>query len=313
MVFAGRKAFAVLIALLPALGCTGEAYEDTDEIVESVGDTSALEVPVPDAADPWALALEASRDSILMGEPVYLVVRLVNQSNETRGVPDLLSPEFGFLQISIRRPGADQWSSYDPPVLLEGRGAEIREVPHDSSISTVVPIFFERDGWVFDEAGTYEFRGSFWWEELHAESAPAEIRVASPADEREREAARRFISAGRFVYLGGGAEADAVELVRLAESSAETAIGNYARVALAVASEGKGGTDCERVRALLLGTLPQVADPIVAADGYRVLAGCMKSVGRAGEAEVILDGYRRRHGKSDVLPEALDRLEGERR
>ena len=108
---------------------------------------------------PLCLDLQAPRDEVLFGEPLSLVVSLVNCSPVEQQVDDLLSPDFGFLQV-LMRPPDDKDQLYRPITKRDARGKRTRPLAPGDRLSALVPVYASADGWTLTRPGRYAFRAA---------------------------------------------------------------------------------------------------------------------------------------------------------
>jgi hypothetical protein len=274
----------------------------SDEIPAS-HDTAGSEAP------DWSLDLTPSRQVVRLGEPAFLSVGLTNRTSHTGRFPELLSPGYGFLTIQVRHPEAKGDVVYRSPLIREGRGKVLIELPPGATLSTLVPIFYDREGWFLDKEGTYEMRASLRWEDLRLHSPVVRMRVEPPVDARERAAAARFMTAGRFIFLNGGDPDGETTLREVAVNFPETSWARYAEITLELATHYSGNrANCARTVERLRSLLPQVEDPVFAVEAYAVLANCLRKSGHAEEAIRVYDDLVRTHPRADSLPGVRERL-----
>ncbi|HUP20691.1 MAG TPA: hypothetical protein VM778_12160, partial [Gemmatimonadota bacterium] len=185
-------------ALAAGLACAEAVEEPSSEAVEepaSEAAASAHAADAPAAPPTLELRLVPSRDTVRLGEPVHLYVRLRNRTDRAvrfHGPPD---PEYGFLELWIRAPAAEE-VRYRPPVRRERRGAGLVEVAPGDSLSVAVPIYYGGGGWTLERPGEYAFRALYAGPDLQVASDTARLAVRAPADDRERGAARAVMTAG---------------------------------------------------------------------------------------------------------------------
>ncbi len=250
------------------------------------------------------LQAELSRTRATLGEPVYLLVSLVNCGSEPRTVRDLLDPSFGLLVVEVRRP-ARSTVKYRSPVQRDGRGARRVELAPESALTVDVPIFADREGWRLDSPGRYLVSarypaGSDW---IHAEDA--ELRVEAPADDAGVQAARRMTrpDAARYLLFGDprGDAAGARVMREIRARYDGSVFATHALLALA----GHGDVDDPRDVDAAARAIEATPDPVAAA---RCAAGLSRSLledGRVSESKQIVEAFRAR-ARTVLLPSRLE-------
>ena len=269
-----------------ALAC---APPEEDPALDGADQGSAV---VPAGASDWCLSIAFAQPEVVLGEPVALAVELRNCSSETKEIRNLLAPELGLLSVYGRRPGEETEDLYFPAIRRDGRGTPSVTVEPGEAVRSRVPVYFGRDGWFLDEAGTYRFRAEFPVDDTYVRSAPVDLRVAEPEPDN-RLAANLFMSeaAARFFAFQGGDERGASVLRRLVSEYPGTPWATYADVALTLdqaLGHGAGPeSSCRETIPGLDARLARARDPLVVSEGYGHLAACLEGVGREGDADRV--------------------------
>lgn len=157
-----------------------------------------------------SLKIETERPSYALGEPIYLIVRVLNQGTAEAKLMPLLSPEDGLLAISVRDP-AGQGIGFEPLAARDRDTSPVALGP-GRQLATTFPIFFGATGWLFQAPGAYTVRAQF--DVLSGAGEPrliqAEPLVVTIRDEGA-EGARVLmngnsasIEAGSFLVWGSG-------------------------------------------------------------------------------------------------------------
>jgi hypothetical protein len=259
------------------------------------------------------LELEAPREPLHLGEPFSIVASLVNCGSAPQQVQDLLSPEFGFLQVWVR--AADGKELLHRPVInRDARGKPLRALKPGERLSAFVPVYCGPDGWVITQPGEYTFRAQYSAEATPLQSKPVSVDVVPPKGRTEQQAANLMMSreAGLLLISGRDERGEGSRRFEaLARQYSESPLASYARLALAVAGSRerfdpetktfvKAG--CEGSVEQLRRALPRVRDPLLAASGTASWIRCLRQLGREGEAEVARSNYLRSHPYARNVP-----------
>lgn len=157
-----------------------------------------------------SLKIETERSSYEMAEPVYLIVRVVNQGKTEVSVMPLLSPKDGLLAISIRDP-AGAGVGFQP-LASRDRDAAPVSIPPGGQLATTFPIFFGATGWVFRTPGRYTVRAEFDVQTGAGKprvirSAPMVVTIEDSRSENARtlmDGTPGSLEAGKFLVWGSG-------------------------------------------------------------------------------------------------------------
>ena len=174
----------------------GAALEDPEAFADPIVDNSGLK-----------LDLEAPK-SFALGEPV--VVEIILRLNDLRGKTvhrqALLHPNFGFVQIGIRKPNG-QVNLYEP--LLE-HCVEVETTMLDPekcpALYESAYIGYGKDGFYFDQVGMYKLRATYFaMDGSEVMSEVMNLRVREPLSSADEEVADLFFGddQGTLLYLLG--------------------------------------------------------------------------------------------------------------
>jgi hypothetical protein len=264
------------------------------------------------------LDLQASRDQVVIGEPFSLIASVVNCSAVDQQVDDLLSPDYGFLQLSIKPPeGKEQL--YRPIAKREARGKPTRSLAPGDRLSAFAPVYASADGWTITRPGRYVFRAQYSVDAARLESKPVAVDVATPQSEADRQAASIMVSreVGSFLITGSDQNGEASKrLTAIIEQYPQSRLAPYARVGLAIADSRdrfdpstktfrKDG--CERTTDQLA-RAPEISDPSLASAGTAAWIRCLKQLGRDKEVSGAISTFLRSHPaarKVTTLDQAL--------
>jgi hypothetical protein len=108
-----------------------------------------------------SLSFTASVDKVryVLGEPVFLTVRLLNTSAVPVSVPKYLDAGEGIIVVRITTPKRKTFG-YMPLTLIDSDMPMVTLKPREAT-ADVVPIFYGARGWTFPEPGTYTITAGF--------------------------------------------------------------------------------------------------------------------------------------------------------
>ncbi|MGH9349238.1 MAG: hypothetical protein ACRD26_18440 [Vicinamibacterales bacterium] len=160
------------------------------------------------------LRLEAPKQSYVVGEPVVLTVGLHNAGDTSQRVLPLLDPKYRFLNVEVRFPDDPEFSTFQPVLLADARGARMQVLEPGQSIHDEARVFFGSGGWVFKQAGSYEIRADYpapvpegrrFEDHGRLQSNVLNIIVKEPTTAPDRRA-RQLLGdqEGLFLLLGSG-------------------------------------------------------------------------------------------------------------
>lgn len=149
------------------------------------------------------LRLTASTElqSYILGEPVYLLLRLENIGDASQRVFGSLDPSDGAVEILVS--GAEAREQRFVPLVETDQDSGIMvDLAGADSLGAVAPVFFGANGWTFPTPGTYTltaiYRTPGTPQPLESRSAPVSIEVQASAD-----------GSGEFLVSEGNASAEA--------------------------------------------------------------------------------------------------------
>ena len=251
------------------------------------------------------LELQAPRGRVQLGEPVSLVASLINCSSAPQKVDNLLSPEFGFLQVVIQPPDAKE-QLYRPITNRDARGKRTQSLDPGDRLSALVPVYASADGWTLTRPGQYRFRAQYSVETARLESKPVEITVTPPPSEAERDAAEMMMSreVGWFLITGRDEKGEASKrLTTIVERYPNSRLAPYARVGLAVfdsrdrfdpSTKAFRKDGCQR-GADDLSRAPEIGDPSLASTGTAAWIRCLRQMGREKEVDGAIATFMKSH------------------
>lgn len=180
-----RRVACLPLALAIVVGCDAPAGGRWPR--QGVGDQGDANPPatVVTAGDLRLLA-SVERETYLVGEPVYLILRLENTGRQARLVFGSLDPSDGAVEIVVS--GRD---------TREQRFVPLVEADHDDSImvelvpgrplGVVAPVFFGANGWTFPAPGAYSLTATYRTsagdaQSMEVRSAAVNIEVRASGD-----------------------------------------------------------------------------------------------------------------------------------
>ena len=179
---------------------SGAALQDPRAFADPVEDRSGLKLTL------------RSRPSYLLGEPVVVEIRLESEGRSRPVVPRL-HPDFGFVQIGIKRPDGTV-VAYEPMI-------DHCVIPETVALGAANPavvdnayIGYGHDGLYFQNPGAYEVRAVYHAPDgSRVVSNVLSLRVRTPVSNPDEEAADLMTGEeqGQLLYLLGS---DAPELKR---------------------------------------------------------------------------------------------------
>jgi hypothetical protein len=264
--------------------------------------------PAAEDVSPFCLVLSSSRDKVLLGEPLTLLVTLQNCSKNPQSIYDTLAPEYGELGIWIRAPGSRGEELYRPPIRRESRGARSVELAPGRSIAALAPIYLDAEGWNLGAPGQYTFRAELGSQRGPVKSKPIAVYISAPNEKKLLAAAEQMMSekTARFLYLQGGDGATRSALESISKEFAGSPWAQYANLALAVDSSTASDTATARkpeTCRTLETAASKVNDWAVALSGYRALIRCLRQVGEADRAASVAKYLTQRYPQARGIPE----------
>lgn len=182
------------------------------------------------------LQLEIAKRSIVLGEPVYATVQLVNLGSTPAEVFRLLDPQMGHVIIALWPPDGGR-VVYLPLFHAEAVRSRMSLAPHEV-VAAAFPIFYGSRGWTFERPGTYRVAALYrdGREASHEplQSNTVEVTVAAGHGFGQRLlSAPESEEAGKFLLWQRGdhlTEGQAL-LAELMKTYPDSPVGDYARLA----------------------------------------------------------------------------------
>lgn len=218
---------------------TGIAFGDVTNAHEQ-GHAAQLDAEPPVVAAALRFSLELASPSPILGEPVYLLTRLRNESSEPVTAAAEPTPEAGGLRIEILRPDGRRVDFL--PLVYEDDLYPPDPLPPHRVRAAEVPIFYGGGGWTFDVPGTYGVRAVYRDpnRRFELEAVPLQV-VVSEGDSASRELfadPEAADQAGRFlVWQGGDHLQRGIALLKaIVVQHPRSPLAVHARVALGISS-----------------------------------------------------------------------------
>jgi hypothetical protein len=187
------------VAVCMQIGCEAPAGGRWPR--EGVSDPDRARAPAaPVTTSDLRLDISTELQTYVLGEPVYLLLRLEN-TGATRSVFGSLDPSDGAVEVLVG--GAEGAERRFGPLVETDQGPGIMvDLAAADSLGAVAQVFFGANGWTFPTPGTYTltavYRTPGTPQPLEARSAPITIEVRATAD-----------ASGEFLTGDGNASAEA--------------------------------------------------------------------------------------------------------
>ncbi len=186
------------------------------------------------------LTLQADKAKFVLGEPVYLTIRLRNTGTTTLTVYKQLRPEEGMVHIEITAPDGRgigfaplTMLDVDTPIEDLGRGAEV---------SAVFPVFYGANGWTFRQPGDYTLQAVYHagaqnkTDALRSNSLTITITPGGAAGEFLFELEEASHEAGKFLLWQSGdhLRKGIARLESLLDQFPDSLLADYVQLALGI-------------------------------------------------------------------------------
>lgn len=188
-----------------------------DPLLDVIPGGAALGASTADAGVPWAesarqqeaapvalyLRTRPERYLFEFAEPVTVEVKLQNQTAAPMVVPDMLSAEFGLLELFLRDPRG-QVRPYKPLFKLCGQARNV-ELPAGEKLFESIFLGYGADGFYFEEPGEYQVWAAYGAGGLRLRSNVLRIRVAFPLTADDEKVALYTFGRdqGHVLYMRG--------------------------------------------------------------------------------------------------------------
>ena len=274
-------------------------------------------------AGPVRLRIESSKPIYVIGEPIVLTIGLHNVGSETVHTLNLLDPQYRFLHVEVREPGAAEFRPFRPAVNAEARRVATEPLAPQQAFHAEAKIFYGAEGWTFLKAGAYTIRADYPAPQGTAgaldpagriQSAEFTLTLEAPtraADSRARELILGR-QQGQFLLLGGGDHlSDAVAKLRQVVSEAPTAAhASSVKLALGVAALDptidtmngvKPSPRLDEAQRYLTGTVGTRLSPLAVVGAHAMLAQKLKEDGQEAKATSVQRMVVQKMGRQDAI------------
>ncbi|HJU05015.1 MAG TPA: hypothetical protein VJ692_07650 [Nitrospiraceae bacterium] len=258
------------------------------------------------------LVLETGKTQVVLGEPVYVTVRLRNTGTAPVDAPKVLDPQTGVVQIEVA--SASRPRLVFLPLFYADAIDTRKRLRPGEEVAAVFPIFYGGRGWTFPLPGAYRimavYRGP-----VHEDTEPVRSNAAA-IEVMEGHGAGAFLmrdslagdEAGKFLLWqrGDHLRAGIAHLLTLIETFPDSPVSDYALLALGRnLSRGFRNYSLGRVRqpdcAAALDYLEKVRTerlpPYLQIQNHLDQARCLMRVGQPVQARALVD--RTEQGASD--------------
>ena len=202
----------------------GASLVNPADFSESLEDNSGLR-----------LDLNPVRKTSVLGEPVHIELKLSLTDLRGRDILTPFHPYGSMTRIAIRKPSGDV-AVYEPLMEMCYAGETKHLSESNRTIYDSAYIGFGKEGFYFDQVGTYELRGVYHAPDgSEVVSGPTFLRVRPPMDIAEEEIADVYFGTdqGNLFWLEGSGAPDLSKgmdaLKEVTEKHAEHRLAHYAR------------------------------------------------------------------------------------
>lgn len=183
------------------------------------------------------LKLEIGKTTLVLGEPVYATVRLVNTAQAPVEVSRLLDPQTGHVHIEVASPSRPRFI-YLPLFSSDAVHARTSLAPGED-ITATFPIFYGALGWTFHRPETYGivagYRYSIGAQHVLVQSNPVSVTVVDEGGPGSllMSGAPASEEAGKFLLWQRGDHLEAGQslLTDLFQTFPDSPVADYARLA----------------------------------------------------------------------------------
>lgn len=246
------------------------------------------------------LFLESERPSFTLGEPVYLIARLRNETTKPARLIPLLNPRDGLLVVTLTGPRGERLGFV--PLTVGDNDLAPTELAAGAQIAASFPVFFGAEWWTLKTPGIYIARARFT---VHDGSGRPSVvfsdSLAIRVGDQPAEAARVLMAgneasrqAGKFLLWSGGDHLAAGQalLATLPRQLGTAPVVDHYRLALgrSLARPFKDYTkgavrpaNYERAIVELLQVRDDVLPAYLKVQKYLALATSYRALGRAAE------------------------------
>jgi hypothetical protein len=151
------------------------------------------------------LRLHASveRDSFLVGEPVYLELRLENTGRQSHRVFGSLDPSDGAVEVLVMDPNGRE-HHFVPLVETEQDESIMVDLGPSAAVGAVAPVFFGANGWTFPSPGRYGVTAVYRTKARDAQVMEVRSAVLNVEVRASADGAGEFLAGGSPPSLEAG-------------------------------------------------------------------------------------------------------------
>ena len=133
----------------------------------------------PPGVAPLELKLEVGKTSLVLGEPVYVTVRLINTGQAPVDVAKLLTPQTGDVHIEVASANRPRFIYL--PLFYSDAVRARRSLAPGEQIAAAFPIFYGALGWTFHRPETYGIVAGYGFssgaQHVRVQSNPVSVTV----------------------------------------------------------------------------------------------------------------------------------------
>jgi len=202
--------------------------------------TSVLQAAEPASNNKLAIEAAATKEHYVLGEPIYLLIRLQNQGATSAFVSPGLDSESGNLAIQVTDPAGRTFPM--TPIMTLDEDAATVSLASRAWLASVVSVFFGSNGWTFQVPGVYRVAVTYratlsGGRRVEATSLPITLTVSTNELEPGRflmQAGPAGLEAGKLLLWHGGdhLKAGQEQLRELLSRYPESTISHYVRFSL---------------------------------------------------------------------------------
>lgn len=292
---------------IPAALFTLAACSPNQEGVENLGDPASIGAAPPAVTVTQGkgvtMQIELLKQTVELGEPVYLAIRVRNDRKVPVQIPGSL--QLGMGTVKVFSSSEKGKKTYLAPLAVADF-ADAMDLAPGQTIGAVVPIFFGSGGWYFDKEGKYEISASITlagkesMEEFSSASTTLSVMPSDAGKLLVQEKGPDSFEAGKFLlwrsgdHLQGGMKL----LSKVAEKRPDSVLSAYIYAAMAQSysepfanyKENKlRAADCNKAAAFRAKVKPELLSRNIQIEEYIAEAKCAAETKSWKQAKLALD------------------------